>query len=150
MLKEFREFAIKGNVIDMAIGIVIGAAFGTIVKSLVTDIIMPPIGVLLGSVDFSSLYILLKEGTKSAGPYSSLTDAQSAGAVTINYGIFLNSVTSFLIVALSTFMVVKSFNRFKKKEEVAAAEPAAKDCPQCFTSIPLKAKRCPHCTSQLA
>lgn len=149
MLKEFKEFAVKGNVIDMAVGIVIGAAFGTIVKSMVADIIMPPIGILLGNVDFSSLYILLKGGSKAAGPYASLTEAQNAGAVTINYGIFLNSVISFLIIALSTFIVIKSFNRFKKKEDITIAEPSTKDCPQCFTSIPLKAKRCPHCTSQL-
>ena len=107
MLKEFKEFAMKGNVLDMAIGIIIGAAFGTIVKSLVSDVIMPPIGLLLGNVDFSSFYILLKEGTKVAGPYASLADAQAAGAVTLNYGVFINTVISFLIVAFSVFMIVK-------------------------------------------
>ena len=149
MLKEFKEFAIKGNALDMAVGIVIGAAFGTIVKSLVSDIIMPPIGILLGNVDFSSLYFLLKEGQKAAGPYASLSEAQNAGAVTVNYGVFLNNVVSFFIVALSTFILVKSFSRFKMKENTAIETPVTKDCPQCFTSIPLKAKRCPHCTSTL-
>ncbi len=150
MLKEFKEFAMKGNVLDMAIGIIIGAAFGTIVKSLVADIIMPPIGLLLGNVDFSSLYILLKDGAKVAGPYASLADAQTAGAVTLNYGIFINSVVSFLIVAFSVFMVVKSINQLKRKEEEIPPEaPTTKNCPYCYTVISIQATKCPACTSEL-
>ncbi|MGH7884659.1 MAG: large conductance mechanosensitive channel protein MscL [Thermodesulfobacteriota bacterium] len=122
MLKEFKEFAIKGNVLDMAVGIIIGAAFGTIVKSLVDDVIMPPIGLALGNVDFSNLFLLLKEGT-TAAPYASLADAAAAGAVTINYGAFINNVITFLIVAFAVFMLVKSFNTLKKKEEAAPAAP---------------------------
>jgi large conductance mechanosensitive channel len=149
MLKEFKEFAMKGNALDMAIGIIIGAAFGTIVKSLVSDVIMPPIGLLLGNVDFSSLFILLKSGAKVAGPYASLADAQAAGAVTLNYGIFINSVVSFLIIAFSVFLVVKSFNQFKRKKEVPAAAPTTKSCPYCYTVIPIQATKCPACTSGL-
>lgn len=149
MLKEFKEFAVKGNVLDMAIGIIIGAAFGTIVKSLVADVIMPPIGLLLGNVDFSSLYILLKDGVKVAGPYASLADAQTAGAVTLNYGVFINSVISFLIVAFAIFMVVKSFNKMKKEEPAPAAVPTTKECPHCFSTISIKATKCPNCTSQI-
>ena len=149
MLKEFKEFAMKGNVLDMAIGIIIGAAFGTIVKSLVSDVIMPPIGLLLGNVDFSSLFILLKSGAKVAGPYASLADAQAAGAVTLNYGIFINSIVSFLIIAFSVFLVVKSFNQFKRKKEVPAAAPTTKSCPYCYTVIPIQATKCPACTSGL-
>jgi large conductance mechanosensitive channel len=149
MLKEFKEFAMKGNVLDMAIGIIIGAAFGTIVKSLVSDVIMPPIGLLLGNVDFSSLYILLKSGAKVAGPYASLADAQAAGAVTLNYGVFVNSIVSFLIIAFSVFLIVKSVNQFKRKEETPAAAPATKSCPHCYTVIPVQATKCPACTSEL-
>lgn len=150
MLKEFKEFAMKGNVLDMAIGIIIGAAFGTIVKSLVADVIMPPIGLLLGNVDFSSLYILLKSGAKVAGPYASLADAQAAGAVTLNYGTFINTVVSFLIVAFSVFMVVKSINRLKRKEEeIPPAAPTTKSCPYCFTVISVQATKCPACTSEI-
>jgi large conductance mechanosensitive channel len=150
MLKEFKEFAMKGNVLDMALGIIIGAAFGTIVKSLVADVIMPPIGLLLGNVDFSSLYILLKDGAKVAGPYASLADAQTAGAVTLNYGIFINSVVSFLIVAFSVFMVVKSINQLKRKEEEIPPEaPTTKNCPYCYTVISIQATKCPACTSEL-
>ena len=149
MLKEFKEFAMKGNALDMAIGIIIGAAFGTIVKSLVSDVIMPPIGLLLGNVDFSSLFILLKSGAKVAGPYASLADAQAAGAVTLNYGIFINSVVSFLIIAFSVFLVIKSFNQFKRKKEVPAAAPTTKNCPYCYTVIPIQATKCPACTSGL-
>ena len=150
MWKEFKEFAIKGNVIDMAVGIIIGAAFGTIVKSLVSDIIMPPIGLLLGNVDFSELYILLKEGVKALPPYNALSDAQAAGAVTINYGVFINSLISFLIVAFSIFIVIKGINSLKRKEqEIPAAAPTTKDCQYCFSKIPLNATRCPMCTSQL-
>jgi len=148
MLKEFKEFAMRGNVVDMAVGIIIGAAFGTIVKSLVSDIIMPPIGLLLGNVDFTNLFGVLKEGAKTAGPYASLADAQTAGAVTINYGVFINTIISFIIVAFAVFMVIRSVNRLKKEEEVPA-EPTTKDCPYCLTSISIKATRCPNCTSKL-
>jgi len=148
MLKEFKEFAMRGNVVDMAVGIIIGAAFGTIVKSLVSDIIMPPIGLLLGNVDFTNLFSVLKEGAKTAGPYASLADAQAAGAVTINYGVFINTIISFIIVAFAVFMVIRSVNRLKKKEEVPA-EAITKDCPYCLTNIPIKATRCPNCTSKL-
>ena len=148
MLKEFKEFAMRGNVVDMAVGIIIGAAFGTIVKSLVADVLMPPIGLLMGGVDFSDLFIVVKEGTV-AGPFATLALAKAAGAVTINYGMFINTVISFLIVAFAIFMVVKGMNSLKKKEEAAPAEPTEKDCSHCFTSIPIKATRCPHCTSEL-
>jgi large conductance mechanosensitive channel len=150
MWKEFKEFAVKGNVIDMAVGIIIGAAFGTIVKSMVADIIMPPIGLLLGNVDFSQLYILLKDGVKALPPYNTLADAQAAGAVTINYGIFINDIISFLIVAFSIFIVIKGINSLKRKEqEIPPAAPTTKDCPYCFSKVPLNATRCPMCTSQL-
>jgi len=149
MFKEFKEFAMRGNVIDMAVGIVIGAAFGTIVKSLVSDIIMPPIGLLLGKVDFSNLFAVLKQGEAVAGPYASLVDAQAAGAVTINYGVFIDTVISFIVIAFAIFMVIRSMNKLKKKEETAPAEPTTQDCPYCLTSIPIKATRCPHCTSKL-
>ena len=122
MLKEFREFAIKGNVVDMAVGIIIGAAFGTIVQSLVNDVIMPPIGLVLGNVDFSNLFFVLKEGTPS-GPYLALSDAQTAGAVTINYGLFINTVISFLIVAFAVFVLVKNINRLKRQQEEASSAP---------------------------
>jgi len=124
MLKEFKEFAIKGNVLDMAVGIIIGAAFGTIIKSLVDDVLMPPIGYLLGGVDFSELFITVAEGA-TAGPYATLAAAQEVGAVTINYGLFFNAVISFLIVAFAIFMVVRSFNKMKKEEEVVEEAPAA-------------------------
>ncbi len=147
MLKEFKEFAMRGNVVDMAVGIIIGAAFGTIVKSLVSDVIMPPIGLLLGNVDFTNLFVVLKEGA-TAGPYAALAEAQAAGAVTLNFGVFINTIISFIIVAVALFLVIKSINQMKRKEE-APAEPTTKECPHCFTSIPIKATRCPHCTSQL-
>jgi large conductance mechanosensitive channel len=149
VFKEFKEFAMRGNVIDMAVGIVIGAAFGTIVKSLVSDIIMPPIGLLLGKVDFANLFAVLKQGEAVAGPYASLVDAQAAGAVTINYGLFINTIISFIIVAFAIFMVIRTMNNLKKKEEAPPAEPTTQDCPYCLTSIPIKATRCPHCTSKL-
>ena len=149
MFKEFKEFAMRGNVIDMAVGIVIGAAFGTIVKSLVSDIIMPPIGLLLGKVDFANLFAVLKQGETVAGPYVSLADAQAAGAVTINYGVFINTLISFIVIAFAIFMVIRAMNNLKKKEEAPPAEPTTKDCPYCLTSIPIKATRCPNCTSQL-
>lgn len=149
MMKEFKDFAVKGNVVDMAVGIVIGAAFGTIIKSLVADVIMPPIGLLLGGVDFSNLFIVLKEGTKAAAPYAALADAKAAGAVTLNYGAFINTITSFLIVAFAIFMLIKKMNSLKKEEETAPAEVTTKDCPKCFTEISIKAERCPNCTSEI-
>jgi len=148
MLKEFKEFAMRGNVVDMAVGIIVGAAFGTIVKSLVSDIIMPAIGLLLGNVDFSNFFAVLKHGTV-AGPYASLVDAQKAGAVTINYGLFANTIISFLIVAFAVFLLIRQINRLKRHEE-APAEPTTKDCPYCLSSIPIKATRCAHCTSELS
>jgi len=138
MLKEFKEFAMRGNVMDMAVGIIIGAAFGKIVSSFVNDVIMPPIGLLLGNTDFSRLAITLKEKTAATE------------AVTLNYGIFINAVLDFIIVAFAIFMVIKQMNRFKRKEEPPPlAEPITKECPKCFTEIPIKATRCPNCTSEL-
>lgn len=149
MLKEFKEFAMRGNVVDMAVGIIIGGAFGTIVKSLVSDVIMPPIGLLLGGVDFSDLFITLKEGA-TVGPYATLANAQSAGAVTISYGLFINAVISFLIVAFAVFMLIKGINRLEHlKEAPVAAEPTTKECPHCCSTMAIKATRCPHCTSEL-
>jgi large conductance mechanosensitive channel len=149
MLKEFKEFAVRGNVLDMATGIIIGAAFTTIVKSLVDDVIMPPIGLLLGSVDFSNLFALLKAGSPG-GPYASLAEAKEAGAVTINYGMFINAVVSFIIVAFVLFLIIRNMNRMKREEEEAPAPPpTTKDCPFCLSSVPIKATRCAHCTSEL-
>lgn len=150
MFKEFKEFAMRGNVLDMAVGIIIGAAFGTVVKSMVDDLLMPPIGLGLGNVDFSNLFVVLKEGSKAAAPYASLAAAKAAGAVTLNYGLFVNSVVSFLIVAFAVFLVVRAMNRLKRKEEEPPAAPTTRDCPFCFSAIPLKASRCPHCTSEIA
>jgi large conductance mechanosensitive channel len=147
MLKEFREFIMRGNVVDMAVGIIIGAAFGTIVKSLVSDVIMPPIGLLLGNVDFANLFAVLRQGSTS-GPYLSLAEAQEAGAVTVNYGVFINTIISFLIVAFCVFLLIRQINRMRREEE-APAEPTTKDCPYCLSAIPIKATRCAHCTSQL-
>jgi len=149
MFKDFKEFVMRGNVVDMAIGIVIGAAFGTIVKSFVDDVLMPPIGLLLGNVDFSNLFITLKEGAKAAGPYASLVAAKAAGAVTLNLGIFINTVISFVIIAFAVFLVIKGINRMKKEEVAPPAEPTTKECPFCLSTISLKATRCPHCTSEL-
>jgi large conductance mechanosensitive channel len=148
MLKEFKEFAVKGNVVDMAVGIIIGAAFGTIVKSLVDDVIMPPIGLLLGKVDFSSLFITLREGA-TAGPYATPAIAKAAGATVLSYGVFLNAIIYFLIVAFAVFLLVKGINKLKRQEAAPPAVPTAKDCPFCFSSIPIKATKCPHCTSGL-
>jgi large conductance mechanosensitive channel len=149
MLKEFKEFAMRGTVVDMAVGIIIGAAFGTIVKSLVADVLMPPLGLLLGNVDFSNLFLVLKEG-QAAGPYAALADAQAAGAVTVNYGVFANTVVSFLIVALAVFVVIRNINRLKRQEQAPPPAPTTKECPFCASSIPLKAIRCGHCTVDLA
>jgi len=148
MLKEFRQFAMRGNVLDMAVGIIIGAAFGSIISSLVADVIMPPIGMILGNVDFSELFFTLKAGVP-AGPYISLDQAQAAGAVTINYGLFLNTIVNFLIVAFAMFMLIRSVNRLQTEQEVPPAEPTTKPCPFCLETIAIKASRCPHCTSQL-
>jgi large conductance mechanosensitive channel len=147
MLKEFKEFVLRGNVFDLAVAVVIGAAFGTIIASLVNDVIMPPIGLLLGGVDFANMFILLKAGSPG-GPYAALADAQAAGAVTINYGLFINALVSFLIIALVLFLLIKAINRLQKKEE-APAEPTTKECPYCMSTIAIKATRCPECTSQL-
>jgi large conductance mechanosensitive channel len=148
MLKEFKEFAMRGNVIDMAVGIIIGAAFGLIVNSLVADVIMPIVGMLLGHIDFSNLFILLKEG-KTAGPYETLAAAKAAGAVTINYGFFINTIINFIILAYAIFLLVRSINKLKRTEQAPPPVPTTKDCPHCFTAIPIKAARCPHCTSEL-
>ena len=148
MLKEFKDFAVKGNVVDMAVGIIIGGAFGTIVKSLVADVIMPPIGLLLGNVDFSQLFLVLSSGS-APGPFATLAEAQSAGAVTINYGLFLNSVISFVIVAFAVFLLIKNINKLKRQQEAPAAEPTTRDCPFCCSTISLQATRCPNCTSEI-
>jgi large conductance mechanosensitive channel len=145
MLKEFKEFAMKGNMVDMAVGIIIGAAFGVIIVSLVNDILMPPIGMLLGGVDFNNLYYLLQAGSPGA-PYASLADAQAAGAVTINYGVFINTLINFLIIALAIFFLIRAMNRAMPPP---AEEVTTKECPYCFSAISVKATRCPNCTSQL-
>jgi large conductance mechanosensitive channel len=147
MLKEFKAFAMRGNVLDLAVGIIIGGAFGTIVKSLVDDVIMPPIGLALGNVDFADLFLMLKAGAKAAPPYATLAEAQAAGAVTVNYGVFVNAVITFLIVAFAVFLLVRAANRLQPQE--AAAAPTTKDCPYCRMAIPSGATRCPQCTSEL-
>jgi large conductance mechanosensitive channel len=149
MLNEFKKFALRGNVLDMAVGIIIGVAFGAIVSSLVADVMMPPIGLLLGKVDFSNLFIVLKDGA-TAGPYASLAEAQKAGAVSVNYGIFVNAVVKFVITAFAVFLLVRGINKLRQKEEAAPPPPTTKECPYCLSAIPVKATRCPHCTSQLA
>jgi large conductance mechanosensitive channel len=143
MLKEFREFTLRGNVLDMAIGIIIGAAFGKIITSFVNDILMPPIGLLLGNVDFSNLFVSL-----SGQPYATLEEAQAAGAATINYGLFINTVLDFVIVAFVVFLLVRQVNRMRREKEAPPAEPT-RECPYCLSVVPLKATRCPHCTSEL-
>jgi large conductance mechanosensitive channel len=150
MFKEFKEFVMRGNVVDMAVGIVIGAAFGTIIKSLVADVIMPPIGMLLGGVDFTNLFLVLKEGAEAVAPYASLADAKTAGAVTINYGMFINTVISFIIIAFAIFMLIKAINNAKRKEEEAPAPaPTTKKCAKCLSEIPLEATKCAFCTSDI-
>lgn len=151
MLKEFREFIMRGNVIDMAVGIIIGAAFGAIVSSLVRDIIMPPIGLLLGGVDFTNLFAVIKDGSITPGPYETLAEAQAGGAVTINYGVFINYVITFLIVAFAVFILIRSINRMRRAVEKPkeAAPATTKECPFCLSTIPIKAVRCAHCTSEL-
>jgi len=144
MFKEFKEFTLRGNVIDLAIGVIIGAAFGKIVTSFVNDILMPPIGLLLGNVGFSNLFINL-----SGQPYGSLEEAQAAGAATINYGLFINTVLDFIIVAFVIFLLVRQVNRMRREREAPPAEPTTRECPYCLSTVPLKATRCPHCTSEL-
>ena len=147
MFKEFKEFAIKGNAVDLAIGVVIGAAFATVISSLVKDVIMPPIGLALGNVDFSNLMMVLKPGEKALPPYATVAQAHSAGAVTLNYGLFINSIITFLIIAFAVFLIVRLANRLQPPE--AAAAPSTKDCPYCRMPIPVAATRCPECTSDL-
>ncbi|MGE5789430.1 MAG: large-conductance mechanosensitive channel protein MscL [Syntrophaceae bacterium] len=147
MIKEFKEFAMRGNVVDMAVGIIIGAAFGAIVKSLVDDVLMPVIGLLLGNVDFANFFFVLKAG-KVPGPYATLAEAKAASAVVLSYGLFINAIVTFLIVAFAVFLLVKQINALKRKEAPPAA-PTTKDCPFCLSTVPLKATRCPHCTSEL-
>ena len=144
MWQEFKKFVMRGNVFDLAVGIIIGGAFGKIVTSFVNDILMPPIGALLGKVDFANLFINL-----SGEKYASLAAAQEAGAATINYGMFLNTVLDFIIVAFVIFLLIRQVNRMKQEKPAAPAEPTTKPCPYCLTDIPIKATRCPHCTSQL-
>jgi large conductance mechanosensitive channel len=148
MWKDFRAFVMRGNVVDLAVAVVIGGAFGTIVKSFVDDIIMPPIGLLVGRIDFSNLYVLLKDGTKAPPPYATPAEAKAAGAVTLNYGAFVNSVIAFLIVALAIYMMLKMVNRIYAQP--APPTPNTKPCPECTLSIPLTAKRCPNCTAMVA
>ncbi len=147
MLKEFKEFALKGSVVDMAVGIIIGAAFGSMVKSMVSDVIMPPIGLLVGKVDFSDLFITLKTGVVP-GPYANVAAASKAGAVTIRYGVFIDQVVSFLLVSFSVFLLVKGINSLRRKEEEKPA-PQTKQCPYCLSVIAAGALRCPQCTSEL-
>jgi large conductance mechanosensitive channel len=143
MWKEFRKFAVRGNVIDLAVGVIIGAAFGKVVTSLVTDVVMPPIGLLIGRVDFKNLYVTLNGQT-----YASLAEAQKAGAPTLNYGVFLNTIVEFLIIALVVFLLVRWVNKLMPPPVVAPAEPR-RDCPDCASSVPVRARRCPFCTSSL-
>lgn len=149
MFKEFKEFALKGNVVDMAVGIIIGAAFGAIVNSLVSDVIMPPIGALLGNLDFSNAFWVLREGSAASAPYATLGDAQAAGAVTLNYGLFINKVISFLVVAFAIFFMIRGMNRLRRTTEKETPPPSVKECPECCSEIPLRAKRCPQCASSL-
>ncbi len=148
-VKEFREFAVKGNVVDMAVGIIIGGAFGTVVKSFVDDVMMPPLGMLIGDIDFQDIMLVLREGS-TPGPYATLAAAKEAGAVTLNLGMFINAAVSFAIVAFAVFLLVKGINRLKREQAPPPAAPTTKECPFCASAIPLKAKRCPHCTSEVA
>jgi large conductance mechanosensitive channel len=144
MFKEFKEFAMRGNVVDLAVGLIIGAAFGKIITSFVNDILMPPIGLLLGNVDFTNLFLTL------SGPAAAtLEEAKTAGAVTINYGLFFNTIIDFIIVAFAIFLLIRQINRMKREPAPAPAAPTTKECPYCATNIPLGAKRCPNCTSTL-
>lgn len=149
LLEEFKAFAIKGNVIDLAVGVVIGGAFGTIVKSLVDDVIMPPIGLLIGNVDFSNLFVVLKQGSKQVGPYVSLAAAKSAGAVTLNIGLFVNALVSFTIVAFAIFMLLKGIHRLQREQDAQQTAIPSRTCPYCRCEIHPEASRCPHCTAEL-
>jgi len=151
MLQDFKAFVMRGNVIDMAVGIIVGVAFGAVISSLVKDVIMPPIGLALGNVDFSNLYVLLKESATTPGPYASLAAAQQAGAVTLNYGVFINAIINLLIIAAAVFfLIVRPIAKLQARTKKAEAPaPATKECPFCFTAIPIKASRCPNCTSAL-
>lgn len=148
IFKEFREFAVKGNVVDMAVGIIIGGAFTLIVQSLVADVMNPVIGLLVGGIDFSNLFIVLRQGVTD-GPYTTLAEAQAAGAVTLNIGLFINAVVSFAIVAFVVFLLVRTINRLKREEAVAPASPVEQPCPYCLMIVPIKATRCGHCTATL-
>jgi large conductance mechanosensitive channel len=147
-VKEFREFAVKGNVVDMAVGIIIGGAFGTVVTSFVKDVMMPPLGMLIGDIDFQDIMLVMKEGA-TPGPYETLAAAKDAGAVTLNVGLFINAAVSFTIVAFAVFLLVKGINRLKREEAAPPPAPTTRECPFCASAIPLKAKRCPHCTSEV-
>jgi large conductance mechanosensitive channel len=147
MIKDFKAFILRGSVVDLAVGVIIGAAFGSIVKSLVDDVLMPPIGLITGGIDFANKFMVLKAGAKAAAPYASLADAKAAGAVTLNYGLFVNSTVTFLIVAACVFIVVRLVARLQVP--VLIAPPSTKNCAYCATAIPIPAKRCPNCTSQL-
>lgn len=155
LLREFKTFALRGNLIDLMVGFTVGAAFTSIAKSVVTDIVMPPIGLLLGQSDFSDLYLVLREGTAVPGPYPTLAAAQQAGAVTMNFGLFFNNLVSFLLVSLVVFFLVRGINRLESSleekfgEPIKPGEPTEKKCPYCRTTIHMKATRCPACTSQL-
>ena len=148
MFQEFKKFILRGNVMDLAVGVIMGGVFNAVVKSFVGDILMPPIGLLLGRVDFANLFILLKVGDP-VGPYATLVDAQAAGAVTMNYGTFINTIISLIITGLAVFLMVRGMNRLQKEKPAPPAEPTTKTCPFCATEIPIAATRCPHCTSAL-
>ena len=145
MLKDFKDFIMRGNVLDLAVAVIIGGAFGKVVTSFVNDVLMPPLGLLLGKVDFSNLFVNL-----SGTPYASLADAKAAGVATINYGLFLNNIVDFVIVAFAIYLMIRAVNRLQKVKMAPTPEPTTKDCPYCLSNIPIKATRCPHCTSQLA
>lgn len=155
VLQEFKKFALRGNLVDMAVGFTVGAAFSTVAKSVVSDILMPPLGLLLGSADFSDLFIVLKEGSKAAAPYATLAGAQASGAVTLNYGLFLNNVVAFILVAIAMFFIIRLMNRAEEAleerfgDKPEAGEPTEKKCEFCRSTIPFKASRCPFCTSEL-
>ena len=149
ILKEFREFAVRGNAVDLAVGIIIGSAFGALVNSLVNDILMPPVGLLIGNADFRDLFVVLRPGLDQAAQYATLAEAEAAGAVTLNLGLFVNAIISFLIVAAAAFVLVRAINRLQRQSAAEESEPDTRACPYCFRSIPLSATRCPECTSQL-
>lgn len=150
MIKDFKAFILRGSVVDLAVGVIIGAAFGAIVKSLVDDVLMPPIGLITGGIDFANKFVVLKDGAKAAAPYASLADAKAAGAVTMNYGLFINATVTFLIIAACVFLIIRLVARLQAPALTAVpSAPTTKNCAFCATPIPLAAKRCPNCTSQL-